>query len=329
MINFDYAYDLYDYALYHYNHDEAVRDLVNDDRLAFLQTLANDQQFNLHGNLSASGFKEGDMIRAFAGRTLPAQVVAQLSESHQAEVSSHRFPNPGGAMVFELFSNGNDTSSYPDQDELWVRFLYRNGTDPDVPLQEYPLFGRGNSETRMHWTDFAWDMERFSIKDIGTWCQTCDAVTLFCTALNSKSDGDGSSSGSLFGPGSSRSVTPAVAGIIGAAVAIVATALAAASTFFFGGLRIQRADKGHRGSLGGFKGAEKMASDHDVSIAKSGARHERVGGWELGGPGPNTDNGLPPNIATVFGASVRRNGYGEDDGDSILGHTPIRPLESI
>ncbi|KAI0598668.1 histidine phosphatase superfamily [Biscogniauxia sp. FL1348] len=371
-VSFDHAYELYEYALYRHGHDETVRDALDAARLARLRTLADDREFALNngGDLSAAGRESGDAIRAVAGRTLAGRVVAQLSSqiasagsssgkltlafgSHEpflaffalagladsnSSVLFRQVPQPGAAMVFELLSTTNDTSSYPDHNDLWVRFLYRNGTDPDAPLEEYPLFG-GDAGARLRWADFRAGMGAFAIKDIAGWCRTCDAVTLFCIALDSDTNTDTSSdSGSSALFGSSSSVSPAVAGIIGAATTLAVVGVAAMLVFVLGGVRLRRSHGlgGHQhqrsSSLGGFKGAEKLASDHDVSIVKSGARHARVGSWELGGPGPVPTGGgdLPPQEdAAFFGASVHKKADGGDDADSIMGRAPIKPLESI
>lgn len=367
MLNFDYAYDLYDYAQYAYNHDDSVHEALNVDRMAILRNLADVQQFDLNGNLTASGLREGDMIRAISGRTLAAKVVAQLSahihsggtankmtlmfgsfepflsffalSDLSSTASSGLFrliPEPGSAMVFELFSTVDDTT-YPQENELWVRFLYRNGTGSDAPLMEYPLFGRGNSETRMRWSDFQEEISAFAIQEVSTWCDLCSSITLFCDSL---SYGSGSSSGSLGGTSgnanSNASLSAPVAGVIGAVTTLAVLGLAGTTAFVFGGLRLRRKDTldaaKRRSSLGGFKGAEKMASDHDVSIAKSGARHERVGSWELSGPSPVT----APTPATVaesnpsglFGASIRHH-QRDDDVDSVVGATPVDPVERV
>ncbi|KAI1409989.1 phosphoglycerate mutase-like protein [Hypoxylon sp. FL1857] len=367
MLNFDYAYDLYDYARYAYDHDDSVRETLNEDRMAILRSLADNQQFDLNGNLSASGSQEGDMIRAISGRTLAAKVVAQLSAHIHSGSTANKMtlmfgsfepflaffalsdlantapsglfreiPEPGSAMVFELFSTVND-STYPQENELWVRFLYRNGTDSDAPLMEYPLFGRGNSEARMQWTDFQNEISKFAIQEVSTWCDLCSSITLFCDSL---SYGTGSSSGWVDGNNGNgnrnASLSAPVAGVIGAVTTLAVLSLAGTTAFVFGGLRIRRkglsdADR-RRSSLGGFKGAEKMASDHDVSIAKSGVKHERVGSWELSGPSPVTTP-APATVAEsspsgLFGASIRHH-QRDDDVDSIAGATPVSPMERV
>lgn len=367
MLNFDYAYELYDYAQYAYDHDESVHDALGAARLLTLRTWANIQQFDLNGNLSASGVQEGDMIRAISGRMLAAKVVAQLS-SHISSAgtedkmtllfgsfepflaffalsdlanteSSDLFqtiPQPGSAMVFELFSTNGDDSSFPRQNDLWVRFLFRNGTGSGAPMTEYPLFGRGNSETRMRWSDFVDEMDKFSIREVSVWCDMCSSVTLFCSALSHSSGTSSGSPSSSDDTNSDVSLSPAVAGVIGAIITLGVTGLAGITAFVFGGIRIRRkgpaeAAARRHSSLGGFKGAEKMEPDRDVSVAKNGARHERVGSWELGGPGGVT---VPPPVASTesnagvtFGASVRHDD--DDDKDSFTGLVPVRPAEQV
>ncbi|KAL7623684.1 hypothetical protein AAE478_005236 [Parahypoxylon ruwenzoriense] len=369
MLSFDYAYDSYDYAAYAYNHDESVRNALGVDRLAILRNLANVQQLDLNANLSASGSQEGDMIRAISGRTLAAKAVAQLSAHIASGGSSSKLtlmfgsfepmlaffalsdltnlatsglfrqiPLPGSAMVFELFSTSND-SSYPEEDDLWVRFLFRNGTGSGSPITEYPLFGRGNSETRMRWDDFATEINKFSIRSVSSWCNICEAFTLFCSSLSHSHPG--SSSLGNADNNSNTSLSPAVAGVIGAVAAIAVLSFAGTTAFVFGGMRIRRKDESNkrRSSLGGFKGAEKMASDHDVTFAGSGVRHERVGSWELGGPGrPAAGTTIPVPAPTaesvpsnIFGASIKRSGKDNDDDDvdSIAGRAPVKPLEGV
>lgn len=227
-------------------------------------------------------------------------------------------------MMFELFSVHSDTSPYPGKDDLWVRFLYRSSTDPGTGISEYPLFGRGYSESRMKYNDFVAEMKAFAIQDVLSWCSICGSTDLFCTALQ-QTTGNVTDSPNK---NSTRSYTlsPVVAGVIGAITTLAVIAMAATSAAVFGGLRIHRADAGQKGSLGGFKGAEKMASDEDLSVAKGGAKHERVGSWELGGPG-----GLVVGAskhASTFEATTMRD-VDDDDDSNIMGKTPVKPLERV
>ncbi|KAK7977157.1 hypothetical protein PG988_004647 [Apiospora saccharicola] len=360
---YDQSYELWDYAAYQYNHNATVHKELGADVLGHLGQLASDQQFDYNGNLSASGKQPGDMIRAIAGRTLAARVSAQLRSQiaggfpHKLSLMVGSFepmlaffalsnlsdgasalqfqtiPEPGSAMVFELFSVSDDddagssssssssTQQYPAEDDLWVRFLYRYGTNDSEPLTEYPIFGRGNSQSSMKWWDFRSQIAAIAVADLSEWCRLCSAPTLFCAGIQAnEAEGNSSSSPSYSGSYSSiRSrMSPAVGGVIGSIVTLVVVALAALAAFLLGGLRFRRRRGRHdagvqkrNSSLGGFKGAEKMASDNDLSLARGGGRHERVGSWEMGGPA------FPANVAT-------RGGSGET---TTFGATVVRGVE--
>jgi hypothetical protein len=356
-VNFDNAYALYDYAQFQYNHNATVRDSLSLDELDWIGQFASLEQFAKNGNLSVSGSQTGDMIRAISGRTLAGKVLAQfqgqiksqgsvnkltlmfgsfepllaffslsqLSYGHAASLFQD-IPSPGSAMVFELFSVDSDISSYPTNEDLWVRFLYRNSTDPSQPLSEYPLFGLGNSQSSMKYDDFVLAMNQFAIGDLATWCTLCESPILFCAALEDNAAGWLGTPPATSSSKSSYALSPAVAGVIGAAMAIATIALAAVSAAVFGGLRIRRADTERKDSFGGFKGGERMASDKDVSVAKSGAKHERVGSWEL--RGPDVPAVGTSKSETTFGATRMRDV--DDDGDSvIMGRTPVKPMEGV
>jgi hypothetical protein len=225
------------------------------------------------------------------------------------------------AVVFELFSEGTDTTTFPSVNDLWVRFLYRNSTDPDTSLLEYSLFGLGNSETRIKYLEFRTNVRKFSAS-ILTWCSACNSKYSFCAG---QLDSNGTSGSSSSGDSHKNDPSPAVAGVIGAFMAIAVIGLTACTLAVFGGYRVSRNPPGRKSSLGGFKGAEKMASDRDLPVAKSGVRHERVGSWELAPPGKQVAE--PPQIdATVIATHVRDH----DDGDSIFsGSKPVVPREVI
>ncbi|KAI0130338.1 histidine phosphatase superfamily [Xylariales sp. AK1849] len=355
MANFGYAYDLYEYASFQYTHNETISQNLPADEMNWLAEFASIQQFAKNGDLSISGKQKGDEIRAISGRTLAYKVVSQFQEHINSEGAFAKLslmfgsyepflaffalsrmsnghdsalfrtiPQPGAAMVFELFSVSSNISTFPVIDDLWVRLLYRNSTVEDAPLSEYPLFGLGNSETRLKYTDFVSSIHEFSVNDLPTWCNSCGSVAFFCQAFdqNSGHEPDSAAGSSTAGV----SLSPALAGVIGAITAIAVIFLATVTAAVFGGIRIYRNDAGRKSSLGGFKGAEKMASDNDLSVAKNGARHERVGSWELGGPGAPPGMGAPK-TETTFGATRMREA--DDDGDSIMGRAPVKPRESI
>lgn len=373
LATFEYAYDLYEYAAYQFNHDKDTHHQMltantsYSTDLAFLAELAGTQQRDLNGNLSVSGVVPGDMIRAISGRMLAGKVLERMKLNIASKGANNKLnlmfgsfepfvaffalsglvngnsagdfqqlPNNGAAMVFELFSVGGNASTYPETHNLWVRFLYRNSSLPDTPFTPYPLFGDGNFPGSMQYVDFASAMQAVAVDGIAGWCNLCESINLFCQALKSNTGGslDPTLSGS-HGTNTSG-LNPVVAGAIGAAVTVFVAGALLSGAMVFGGVRYHRPDgKGRTGFLGGFKGARKMASDTDVSYSKSGARHERTSSWELRHGGKKaeeqvTTSGVgavvqPKNVAR---STVSTKGD-DDDGFSILEHTPVKPREDV
>ncbi|KAK0634653.1 histidine phosphatase superfamily [Bombardia bombarda] len=364
--NFDHAYELYDYAAYEYHHGKSN---ITSGQLVSLADLAAREQTNKNANLTAYGNTPGDNIRAIAGRSMATKVLNSFDDNiSQAGVTSKlslqfttqepfisfftlsdaiggpsgdnflALPNPGAAMVFELYSIGGNDSVYPADEDLWVRFLYRNGTDPAAKLTQYPLFGNGNEMSRITWAEFKASMERFDIDSVPGWCGVCNSVAPFCLEFSESSGGSGdtSSSGSSDGGNAAgaaaqaAAMSPAVAGVIGAAASISLIGLALLGAILMGGIRFHRnADPKQRSStLGGFRGAEKMASDTDIAYAKSGARHERTGSWELRGGGRAVTVTAAAAGATIQSKrSVRSLRDIDDDDISEMGVAPVKPRE--
>lgn len=320
------AYPLYEYASYQYNHNTTVSDILSINDLTTLYLLASENQFAQLGNLSAPnpGVSSYTEILAISGKTFANKVLTSLSSiisnggsttklsllfgtfepflsffslsglstgtTGQAE-KFQTIPLPGSMIVFELFSPASSTSNsttMPSADNLWVRFLFRNGTSPTEGLVSYPLFGRGNSESDMRWVDFLNGMQGVVQNGggIADWCVACSSSSFFCEAYTGNTGGTEvigdifySSNGGLSAP---------IAGVIGALVTLAVTALVLLGAILLGGLRFTKMDR-RLSAIGGFKGAEKMKSDVDVSVIKNDAgsptggivRHERVGSWEL------------------------------------------------
>ncbi|KAI9679544.1 MAG: hypothetical protein M1817_005566 [Caeruleum heppii] len=347
------AYNIYDYVNYGYVHNITIRNNISETDFQQLRILADRHEYAINGNLTASGFQRGDMIRAIAGRTLATHVVALLTDNVQSRGTSEKLnlmfgshepflaffaltqlpqlnpnfyglPDYGSSMVFELYSSGN-TTSYPDSADLMVRFLFRNGTAANEDLQSYPLFGRGPSQVDMPWSDFLSSMGDLTVGQVGDWCNICGSPNTFC-ALYGRSgfrgnNGNGRSNDVV------RGMRAPVAGIIGAATALGVVFLALAATMLFGGLRFRRSPHGHRSSLGGFKGSEKLASDadltkHNAVAAEASKGHERVGSWELKDQRKDSVRG--------DGSAHPGQRIDDDDNISISGHTePVKVHERV
>lgn len=358
------AYELYAYASYKYNHDNETQAKMSAADLSTLADLASTQQRFLNGNLGSSEPTQEDVARTIAGRTLAANVLSRFGLNMASSGSLNKLnlmfgpvepfvaffavsrlingpsgnafvplPGLGAAMAFELFSMRRDSSAYPSIDDLWVRFLYRNDSRDETPFIEYPLFGNGNSQSRMRLADFVAAVEGLGVTGVAQWCNVCDSTNLFCSALEeNSSDGTEQSSGMNTG---GKQMSGVVAGVIGAVVMAAVLALAALLAVVVGRVRFYRDGRDRRSSAcGGFKGPEKMRSDVDVTYTGSGAQHERTGSWQLR-EGRSAGEGAVAAPAGVvlktpdpvgFRARPREE---EDDDTSVAGHEPVSPLESV
>lgn len=346
------AYDLWEYANYLYTHNRTVYEQLSSGDLAELRVLASQQAFARNGDSSVSGLTKGDRIRTIAGQTYAAHVLSLLGQTIGSQGAAEKLsvlfsryevflaffslsglsqsnnqftqlPLPGSIMVFELFSNTANATSFPDAKNLWVRFLFRNGTDPSTPMAAYPLFGRGNSATDMTWSDFQMNMNTIKLSEIGIWCETCGSLAMYCSQFedNWNNSTTGSSGSVNTSTPSSSGLSPTIAGVLGAVVTIAAFVLLFSLAVLCGGVRFYRNSSKRQSSLGGFKGAEKLASDTDLTVAKAGAtgavvRHERVGSWELSDAAKNDDSKLDRSLDRVV--STADYSKHDDDGISVI-----------
>lgn len=350
-MTYSYAYSLWEYANYQYNHNATAKSQISQSQLNALYALASTKMFALTGNLTASGASKGDMVRAIGGKTMANKVVQYLSASILSGGSANKLnlmfgtfepflaffalsglasyspspsnslafqqiPLPGSTIIFELFSSTpssyNLSQGMPSENNLWVRFMFRNGTDDASRLVSYPLFGRGNSESDMQWKDFKALMQSISINNIGDWCKICGGTStaLFCPLFVRQ---DGSTNPVSTIPTSSTSaggnsgLSPVIAGFIGAIImfVVMGVVLVVVSLNSSWNCVSMVSRRRKSSSLGGFKGADRMKSDVDVSIMNVGSdskdikdlgggtvnicgtetpRKERVGSWEMRTP---------------------------------------------
>ena len=332
------AYYIWDYLRFGFIHNTSIANHISEETFLRARALADELTFALNGNTSASGSTPGDQIRAIGGRTLATRIVEALYTnidtsgqydkmtllfgSYEPMVSFaalaglpseqnpqfYSIPDPGSSMVFELFSlSVNGTGEYPDRSDLNVRFLFQNGTGDGSQLISYSLFGRDPSQNVMTFDEFVSGMETIWMPSVADWCDTCSSISVFCPAFVGNTRGPSSSP--TYGaesPGH-RGISPVVAGVIGAVVTLVVAGILTAVLALLGGLRVYRIKTKGKSDLGGFKGAEKLASDADLTVAKAkvggiatairsppaGRLHERVGSWELGDQTKAKDAQIP------------------------------------
>ncbi|MCJ1473294.1 hypothetical protein MMC13_001945 [Lambiella insularis] len=352
-ISYKNAYYLFDYISYGYTHNQTIRDRISEDELARFRTLADQREFAVNGNLSANGYTQGDRIRTIGGQTLAAQVLAMFQNNLDSNGSNSKLnvlftpfnpmislvsllglpamyeqffglPELGSSLVFELFSGQNVSSDkFPDPSQLQVRFLSRNGTNSSMNLDLYPIFGNPEESAAISLSDFSNSISSICVPSVWQWCDICQSESVFCPALtNSTND-------STTNSGDSPASKPFVAGIIGAIIALAFAAKVLVIAMLCFRVRFHRRPKPtRRNGLGGFKGAEKMASDPDLTATKGGAGatvigkgngpdHERVGSWELGDVSKAKDFGARPEPLAATRSSF------EADEDDIHGE-PVK-----
>lgn len=357
------AFDIYDYLNYAYLHNSTVAESLSAVDLTKAKILADDLVFALNANVTASGSTSGDHIRAIAGRTLAARLLEAFDTNINTQGESDKMtllfgsfepmvafaaladlvspqnaafynvPGPASSFIFELVSmQGEETDVYPNTSDIYVRFLYQNGTDADSSLVEYSLFGLSPSQSPIPFLDFAAGLEKFLLYDVADWCTACASFSVFCPAFL----GTNTTTGLL--SSGHRGLSPAIAGIIGAVVALAVAALLFGAVLLLGGVRLYRVHTKRSSELRGFKGAEKLASDRDLSIPKGGAGamvvengdpmsirgHERVGSWELRDQAKAEEAQLAQGQGqgeALNSRTLRRPSF-EDDNLSINSHAP-------
>lgn len=343
--NYSNAHALYEFVRYEDTHNRTVHEQVPSSDLSQLRALASQREYALNGNVSASGHEEGDQIRTVAGKALATRVLSLLIDNIETKGSAQKMsllfgnyrpllaffalarlpnvdsdfyglPEPGSSMVFELFSVGNGSSdAYPDPSDLMVRFMFRNGTSEDDALNAYPLFNRGRSMTDLPWLDFRAEMANVMVPGVTEWCDLCESTRAFCVLYGTNSAFWDSMAEAHGDDSGKRRLDPAVAAAVGVVSTLGVIALAVAGCLILG-LRLHRRPPKRRSELGGFKGAEKLASDPDLVSGKTptqdGKGHERVGSWELtSGANGGAQAAGPSN------APAAKPGLDEDDDFSV------------
>ncbi|KAJ6139550.1 hypothetical protein N7471_006036 [Penicillium samsonianum] len=302
------------------------------------QTLASSilEAFDL--NIQESGTRQ-KMTLLFGGDE-PAVALSSLvglANQHQPNFFSRLVR--GGSFVFELYSfedSSNLYPSYPGIDNLYVRFLLHNGTDNTTEFESYSLFGHSPSRASIPYTEFQSELETFAVASTQEWCLRCNAQTVFCNGVLDPS---------VSQPKKNKGMAPAVAGVIGAVITLAVVGLAAVIV-----LLMYRARKGNnpkKGSLGGFKGPGKHASDADVSFSEpiwrnsktdntqssSGVDagvgvavqgHERTGSWEMGQGKKEIENNQPDGMEA-------RSPFEDHEEDWVVhsGLQPVKIRESV
>lgn len=254
-ISYSQAFDVYDLLNVASIHNASVASEIDADDLNRLRYLADEWEWNRNFNASQPD-------RSIGGRTLAGGFLRQLKsvvESNAktkfslmagsydtflsffgltdltaADQDFHGIPKFASSMALELHTDGDETAfpAKPEQD-LKVRFLFRNGTGDDDVLNPYPLFGA--SEESIPYGRFVDELGRRSILTLSDWCTTCQSEAEFCAAASNNDFPAARSCGKA-----DPALPTAAAGGIGAAVAVAVVSLVVALAWLIIHMRRRR-----------------------------------------------------------------------------------------
>ncbi|KAJ5620445.1 hypothetical protein N7510_004429 [Penicillium lagena] len=295
------------------------------------QTLASSILQAFDTNIQSQGSEQ--MMTMLFGGDEPAVALASLlglATEQQANFFSR--PVRGGSLVFELYSyDDSDVPSYPNSEGLFVRFFLHNGTSNDTVWRSYPLFGHGPSRDFIPYNEFREEIETFAVDSTQQWCTLCKSESIFCKGVLGDST-------------QKKRMAPAVAGVIGAVITLVAIGLLTVIGLLACGVHFRkRGEGGQRSSLGGFKGTNKLASDTDVTFrhpiwgtSKTADEHangemtaggfivqghERLGSWEMGQQSKEIEN------IHSMGQPHPRSAFDEENDEEWRIHSSLKPVK--
>lgn len=251
-------WDLLNVASIHNSTETAT--IPDDATMDELRYLADQHEFGL-------AYNNSEPIRAITGSIIAAQVVESLNTTitgkgklklnvefgayagmlsffglaNLTEVSSDFYgvPDYASSLVWELVTNATvNSTSWPSADELYVRFLFHNGTTSNTSEPtEFPLFN--SNQSPLPWNDFVNGMNKFSVPDQETWCVKCgNETSAVCSSAYLNGGSSGSDSGNSNSKSGSGGMSLAVAGVIGAMVTLAVILLVEVAIILLGGFRL-------------------------------------------------------------------------------------------
>lgn len=292
-VGYQNAYGIFDYINVGSLHNTTIADRVSVGELYRLKVLADRHEWAMNGNASSE-----HPALTISGKAMAYKIAERLSVNLQSAGKTNKFtlmissydaflaffghvglpaysinfmglPNYAASMVFEMYSDvDTPTGQYPSKSDLKVRFLFRNGTEDDVPLVHFPIFG----QAELTWEEFNENIDTFAVKSVDDWCTLCSASASFCPKNTNTgktkggSDNDGTNDGSHTTDNSrerdSHALSPSAAGVVGAVVAIVVILLGLGVAMVVFGVRFGRTKKAT--TERGF-GGEKLPSEIDLT----------------------------------------------------------------
>jgi hypothetical protein len=283
------AYEVFDLMNVASIHNESIASEINPSDLAQLRYLADQWEFN-------SNFNATEPERMIGGKTMLGGILRQMNETFVAGGARNKFqlfsgsydtfmsifgltnltavdsdfyglPDYASTIAFELFTEdgtAEEPASFPAgdaaNDDLRVRFLFRNGTD-GTAINAFPLFD--SAEMSMPYGEFRDRVSEVAITSVGDWCQTCGSLQDFCVAANQTAGESvaGGASGAGSSEGSGSGLSNAAAGGIGAGVTLAVVGVIAGVAAL-----LMRKRRGSKKVTSASQGEKRSASESDASV---------------------------------------------------------------
>lgn len=241
-VSYSQAFNVFDLLNVASIHNASVASKINADDLTQLRYLADESEWNRNYNATlpdravggmtlAGGFLRqlNTVVRGKAKTKLSLMVASfdtflsffGLTNLPAASADFRGIPKFAASMALELYTLGtNDAFPTNPEQDLWVRFLFRNGTGDSDSMGAYPLFG--GTQASMLYGHFVAELSSRSIQTLGDWCTTCQSEKAFCAAAtqdNPPARPSAANAGSA--------ISNAAAGAIGAVAALAVVAILA------------------------------------------------------------------------------------------------------
>ncbi|KAF8421590.1 histidine phosphatase superfamily [Tirmania nivea] len=289
-VGYQNAYAIFDYINVGSVHNTTIVDRLSPGELYKLKVLADRHEWAMNGNASSE-----HPALTIAGKAIAHKIAERLSVNLQTAGEQNKFtlmissydaflaffghaglsaysndfmglPNYAASMVFEMFSDvDTPAGDYPSESALKVRFFFRNGTEDNVLLTNFPIFG----QAVLTWKEFNENMDAFAIKSVNEWCSLCSTSGSFCpedTNTGKTEGGNYNTEGGNYNTETNgrdnQPLSPGAAGGVGAAAAIVVILLGLGVAMAVFGVRFGRSKKSTTEK--GFRG-EKLPSDVDLA----------------------------------------------------------------
>ncbi|CAK1366075.1 unnamed protein product [Cercospora beticola] len=291
------AYDVFDLlnTAKSQNISSGVAYQISEQDLARAKWLADEWEWNMN-------YSPSQPLRSISGSTLLGGVLHQLTsviEDNAAtkfslmtgsydtflalfglmelpsQSSDFRgLPDYAASMVFELYSEADD-AEFPERgtvdQDLRVRFLFRNGTDEGDDLTSWRLGGLASVDDvgGIRFEQFKEMAEEKAVLSVGDWCQRCGSLAEFCVAANATMETQQQEQ--VTGGDSERDgLSAAAAGGIGAGVTLAVVGLVALLGWSL------MSSRRRRSSVAAMSGGASEKRGDSVSTGKGGSDGESV-----------------------------------------------------